>query len=418
MDIYIRRAYFNGHHCKRRTAVFMTIFVCVAVLFLDLRVYASEAKQELVISGHTYMVGDTSLLGGEREGYILKEVEIADEKIKAWISEEDENYYQFILEDGDGNWGLYCYDADEGTLQLLNLLEPGDERENRTGGEDARILKQRQYELIAAISIFVFLFLIAVKIGSMKEVRRIGSQKRAQMYAQRIEASYGDLELKAEEEENTAEPDIQDEADAFRALKPRLLKIYEQDGVIFVRWARVPSASGYIVLRKKDGCEWKRICRIFHNRENFFKDIDIEAGKTYAYTICAFRKMEDQEIESDHDETGLVRQAVRGNKLKTPKLLSIRQQGTGIEIVWESVRKADGYIIMRKTDKGTYKRIKRIKDSNQNSYADMKISQGHTYSYSVRAFRYIEKDTSVDSDYEKPGMSLKVQKLMKEQSNE
>jgi fibronectin type 3 domain-containing protein len=116
--------------------------------------------------------------------------------------------------------------------------------------------------------------------------------------------------------------------------------------------------------------------------------------------------VKEQEIESDYDELGIIRQAVKGNKTKIPKMLTIAQKEDTVEVTWEEVPEADGYIVIRKVDGGEYKREKRIKDADKTTYIDKKVSSGHVYNYTVRAFKYIERDVSVDSEYDKPGIEL------------
>lgn len=69
--------------------------------------------------------------------------------------------------------------------------------------------------------------------------------------------------------------------------------------------------------------------------------------------------------------------------LKTTKIAS----KTCVKISWSKAKNASGYSIYRATgEKGTYKRIY---STVKNSYTDKKVSEGHTYYYKIKAYRYV-----------------------------
>lgn len=57
-----------------------------------------------------------------------------------------------------------------------------------------------------------------------------------------------------------------------------------------------------------------------------------------------------------------------------------------ITVTWEPVKKADGYIVYRKSGAGTYKKIAVVKGAKKTSYTNKKVALYKKYSYKVAAY--------------------------------
>lgn len=73
--------------------------------------------------------------------------------------------------------------------------------------------------------------------------------------------------------------------------------------------------------------------------------------------------------------------------LEAPKLRSASGYSAYIKVTWEKVAKAGGYYVYRKTSRGKWTRIAKIKGRDTVSYKDKTAKKGKTYYYTVRAFR-------------------------------
>ena len=64
----------------------------------------------------------------------------------------------------------------------------------------------------------------------------------------------------------------------------------------------------------------------------------------------------------------------------------IKNKKEGIQISWDVVSGAKGYVVYRRSVGGKYKKIKTLQGEKNCVYVDTKVSDGVTYLYTVRAF--------------------------------
>lgn len=110
--------------------------------------------------------------------------------------------------------------------------------------------------------------------------------------------------------------------------------------------------------------------------------------------------------QSGQKPTGSYVEGVEYETPETPELKEISVSTDGIQISWESVEDADAYYIYRKTSGGSWTRIKTLTGSSKESWADTSVVAGETYSYTVKAVRYVS--TTLTSSCEKPGLTATV----------
>lgn len=70
---------------------------------------------------------------------------------------------------------------------------------------------------------------------------------------------------------------------------PDLLEVQCTDQVLTVIWTPVQEATGYTVYRKQDNEGYKRIGRVTGAQSDRYEDKDVTPGKTYQYTVRAYR---------------------------------------------------------------------------------------------------------------------------------
>ncbi len=80
-----------------------------------------------------------------------------------------------------------------------------------------------------------------------------------------------------------------------------------------------------------------------------------------------------------------------------PTLTSVKNLTSGVKITWEKVKKADGYIIFRRSGSGAWERIGKVKKGTKVSYIDKTAESGTRYSYSVCIYTGTKKG-SHDAD--------------------
>ena len=79
---------------------------------------------------------------------------------------------------------------------------------------------------------------------------------------------------------------------------PELKSAKATDSGIKVSWKAVDGAIGYLVYRKNDGTDWKKIAEV---TETSYKDKTAKAGVVYSYSVRATSG----DKKSSYDKTGV-----------------------------------------------------------------------------------------------------------------
>lgn len=113
-----------------------------------------------------------------------------------------------------------------------------------------------------------------------------------------------------------------------------------------------------------------------------FIDTYATVGKTYWYQIVLRDNRSDETIASN---------IISGQSvLAVPRVKKCYAvSSSSAKLVWQHMSKAKGYEIYRKTDSGSWKRIKTIRDGRLTSYKDKKLKAGKTYQYKMRSYRKV-----------------------------
>lgn len=75
------------------------------------------------------------------------------------------------------------------------------------------------------------------------------------------------------------------------------------------------------------------------------------------------------------------------SEIKTPKLLEVVPSSGGLTVSWSFVSDATGYIVYRKRENTSYKRVGIVAGTQTDKFEDTDVIPGVTYTYTVRAFR-------------------------------
>lgn len=166
-----------------------------------------------------------------------------------------------------------------------------------------------------------------------------------------------------------------------------------------VSWSRVKNADGYRVYVKENG-KWKTVG---DTKSTSYVHKNLKTGKSYTYTVKAYKKTADGTVWSSYNKKGITGKTV----LKVPKLRRVkRNSAKKATLTWNKVDGANGYVVYRKTNNGSWKAVKRITKGNVTSFTDTKLSKGKKYTYTVRAYCTVDKK-NVYSGYDKKGLTVK-----------
>ena len=143
-----------------------------------------------------------------------------------------------------------------------------------------------------------------------------------------------------------------------------------------IKWAKTAGATGYIIYRKTGTGSWNRLATIKSGSTISYTDKSAKSGTNYSYTVRACNGS----TMSDWHNYKTVK------RLSNPAVISASKTSNGINVRWSKVTGATGYVVYRKTAKGSWSRIANIKSGSTTSYTDTKASRGVTYIYTVRAY--------------------------------
>ncbi|MBR4286373.1 MAG: hypothetical protein IKT55_01565 [Clostridia bacterium] len=161
---------------------------------------------------------------------------------------------------------------------------------------------------------------------------------------------------------------------------------------VTVKWTKAAGATGYIVYRKTTG-GWTKIATVKGAGTLSYTDKKASAGVTYRYTVKAYYSS----YFSAYNTNGV---AVR--RLTTPTLKKATSAKAGITFTWTQSKGATGYIVYRKTGKGSWQKIATVKGTSTVKYLDKSAKKGTTYTYTVKA--YYGTSTSA---YNTKGLAIK-----------
>ena len=166
-----------------------------------------------------------------------------------------------------------------------------------------------------------------------------------------------------------------------------------------VSWSKVKNADGYRVYVKENG-KWKTVG---DTKSTSYVHKNLKTGKSYTYTVKAYKKTAGGTVWSSYNKKGITGKTV----LKAPKLRRVkRNSAKKATLTWNKVDGANGYVVYRKTNNGSWKAVKRITKGNVTSFTDTRLSKGKKYTYTVRAYCTVDKK-NVYSGYDKKGLTVK-----------
>lgn len=169
-------------------------------------------------------------------------------------------------------------------------------------------------------------------------------------------------------------------------------------------WSKVKNADGYLIYRKTGSGSWKKIAAV-KSTASSYTDSKLTAGKSYTYTVRAYKKVNGKVYKGDYDKKGLTINLVP----ETPVLKKLsKASGSSLKLTWGKAANADGYVIYRKVSASNkWEKVATIKKGSTVSYTDKNLKSGKTYTYTVRAYKTVN-GKNIYSSYNKNGIKTKL----------
>ena len=186
----------------------------------------------------------------------------------------------------------------------------------------------------------------------------------------------------------------------IKLATPKLGKVVSAGyNALKLNWSKVNGADGYRVYVKVNG-QWKSHG---NTKSTTYVHKKLETGKSYTYTVKAYKNTKSGTVWSSYDKKGITGKAV----LSAPSLRKAkRTSAKKATLSWKKVNGASGYVVYRKTNNGRWQIVKKITKGNITSFTDKKLSKGQKYTYTVRAYRTVGKK-NIYSGYNKKGLKVK-----------
>lgn len=155
-----------------------------------------------------------------------------------------------------------------------------------------------------------------------------------------------------------------------------------------VTWKKVSGADGYVVYRKNTSDQWERIGKVKSGTNVSYKDTKLTTGKTYTYTVRAYRRDNGKTVMSSY-----VKEGISGKPVPAKTSLSFaRKSSTSVKVSWKKVSGASGYVVYRaESSSGEYTRVKHVTSGSTLNFTDKNLNSSKIYSYKIRAYRTVNE---------------------------
>ena len=173
---------------------------------------------------------------------------------------------------------------------------------------------------------------------------------------------------------------------------PKITSVSKEADGVSIKWGKVSGAEKYRVFRKTGSGNWV----VIGNTDSLsFVDKTAKSGTTYTYTVRCISK-DEKSYTSLYDDIG---KSI--TYIAAPRISSLSNTATGIQIKWGKVTGAVKYRVFGKTASGDWKILG---DTTSASYIWKGAKSGTKYSFTVRC---ISKDgKSYTSTYYPAGKSI------------
>ena len=150
------------------------------------------------------------------------------------------------------------------------------------------------------------------------------------------------------------------------------------DGAVSLAWQAQDGVDGYRVYRKTGSGKWTTV--LSSTTGTSYTDTTVTEGKTYSYTLRSNVGSAWSTGYNDTAKTITVKATVEPQPVT---ITSISYADGAVSLAWQGQDSVDGYRIYRKTGSGKWITI--VASTTDTSYTDTTVTEGKTYSYTLRS---------------------------------
>lgn len=187
---------------------------------------------------------------------------------------------------------------------------------------------------------------------------------------------------------------------------PKLSKVTVDGTSLTVSWDKVSGAEGYRIYRKlraeddseeSETLDWQAMDTVAADVLSY-KDKGREVGRTYYYTVIAYREKDGVRYWGDYDFAGVSGKAL----LDAPQLLYWTGGENALTLLWEPTDGADGYAVYRRLPSKNWIEIADV--GNDYTFTDTDMLSDMPYQYTVRAYYLDEEENRILGSFDAAGL--------------
>ncbi|MBR2742310.1 MAG: leucine-rich repeat protein [Clostridia bacterium] len=157
-----------------------------------------------------------------------------------------------------------------------------------------------------------------------------------------------------------------------------ITQISYADGAVSLAWQAQDGVDGYRVYRKTGTGSWTSI--LSSTTATSYVDDTVTEGKTYSYTIRSFVG---KTYSAGYADTAKTITAKASVETQPVTITSISYANGAVSLAWQGQDGVDGYRVYRKTGSGKWSTV--LSSTTATSYVDNTVTEGKTYSYTIRS---------------------------------
>ena len=150
---------------------------------------------------------------------------------------------------------------------------------------------------------------------------------------------------------------------------PKLTKVYNRNSGIVIEWQNEISSTEYRVYRRAAGEKYWTY--LGTTDKNNYVDNNVKNNNYYKYTVRG----------CNYYGFGSFEDGLLIKRLEAAKVTSVTNTANALDIKWNAVEGATGYIVYRKIDSSnTWHKVATTKSLN---YTDTRVASGHKFTYTI-----------------------------------
>ncbi|MDD6212976.1 MAG: L,D-transpeptidase family protein [Clostridiales bacterium] len=191
-------------------------------------------------------------------------------------------------------------------------------------------------------------------------------------------------------------------------MTPELVETFTKGAnSLEISWKSVDGVIGYRIFRRQGDEKWKRLDTV---KGTSYVDTTVKYGEEYDYTVRAYTKVDGKNVWSWYDEDGITGKTVAKSEIKLPSPVMSSAKSSSydsITVTWKAAKRADGYVVYRRTNTGNWKKLK-VLTGNVLSYKDTTCKFAKKYFYTVRSYVTYDDSNVLSVNYDNTGVGTKT----------